>query len=105
MVTAMQAARAVLPYCAERDAALRWIWQAFAAAYLSIGRPPIPERPPLEEGDAPAWPSILERAAEAADEHVIKIVYSCWAEDQAYGDPLYRAVADSVVRSQMPEVK
>jgi hypothetical protein len=98
MVTAMQAARAVLPYCADRDAALRWTWQALAAAYLSIGRPPIPERPPLEAGDALGWPAILERAAGATDEHVIKIVYSCWAEDHAYGDPLYRAVADAETR-------
>lgn len=98
MVTAMQAARLVLPYCQDRASALRWIWQAQAAAYLSIGRPPVPEHPPLDGGDAPDWPAILERAADAADEHVIKIVYSCWAEDQAYGDPLYRAVADAEIR-------
>jgi hypothetical protein len=105
MVTAMQAARIVLPYCEDRDAALRWIWQALAAAYLSIGKPAIPECLPIETEEAAAWPDILARAREAADEHVVKIVYSCWAEDEAYGDPLYRAVADSVVRSQMSDVR
>ena len=45
------------------------------------------------EGQTPEWPAILESACEADDEHVIKIVYSCWAEDTAYNDPLYRAVA------------
>jgi hypothetical protein len=105
MVTAMQAARLALPHCEDRSAALRWIWQALAAAYLSIGRPAIPERLELGTEEAAAWPDILARAREAADEHAIKIVYSCWAEDEAYGDPLYRAVADSVVRSQMSEVR
>ena len=105
MVTALQSARIVLAHCEDREAALRWIWQAFAAAYLSIGKPAIPKRLPIETGGAPAWPDILARARDAADEHVIKIVYSCWAEDEAYGDPLYRAVADSVVRSQMSEVR
>jgi hypothetical protein len=98
MLTGAQAARVVLPYCGEREAVLRWLWQALAAAYLSIGKPAIPERVPLERGPVPAWPAILERARAAADEHVIKLVYSCWAEDEAYGDPLYRAVADSAVR-------
>jgi hypothetical protein len=105
MVTGMQAARLLLPHCEDRDAALRWVWQALAAAYLSIGKPPIPHRAALESTRAPDWPPILEEARRAADEHVIKLVYSCWAEDQAYADPLYRALADSVVRSQNPEVR
>ena len=95
----------MLPYCTNLDAALRWLWQALAAAYLSIGKPPIPERVPLEREAAPGWPAILGHARAAADEHVIKLVYSCWAEDEAYGDPLYRAVAHSAVRSQMSEVR
>jgi hypothetical protein len=55
--------------------------------------------------EAPAWPTLLARVRELADEHAIKLVYSCWVEDQAYGDPLYRTVADSVVRSQVSEVR
>jgi hypothetical protein len=43
--------------------------------------------------------------SDLADEHAIKLVYSCWVEDQAYADPLYRTVADSVSRSQMSEVR
>ena len=104
MVTGTQAARIVLPYCGDRGGALRWLWQGLAAAYLSIGAPPIPERLPIEEERAPGWPDILAAACRAADEHTIKIVYSSWAEDQAYGDPLYRAVAGSVVGSQKTEV-
>lgn len=98
MVTGVQAVRVVLPYCADRDAALRSLWQALAAAYLSIGKPAIPETLPLDPADAPDWPAILERVREAADEHVIKIVYSCWVEDAAYADPLFRAVAARAIQ-------
>jgi hypothetical protein len=98
MVTGVQAARVVLPFCADRDATLRSLWQALAAAYLSIGKPAIPEAPPLDPTDAPDWPAILERAREAADEHVIKIVYSCWVEDATYADPLFRAVAARAIQ-------
>ena len=98
MVTAVQAARIVLPCCGAPETATRYLWQAIAAAYLSIGKPAIPEMPALDPVDAPEWPSILEAACEAEDEHVIKIVYSCWAEHAAYNDPLYRAVAGRAIQ-------
>jgi hypothetical protein len=98
MVTAVQAARALLPWCAEPDVTIRHLWQAIAAGYLSIGRPTIPEVPPLDTPQPPDWPAILEAACEADDEHVIKIVYSCWVEDTAYNDPLYRAVAARAIQ-------
>ena len=98
MVTAVQAARSVLPCCGAPETATRYLWQAIAAAYLSIGKPAIPEMPALDPADAPEWPSILEAACEAEDEHVIKIVYSCWAEHAAYNDPLYRAVAGRAIQ-------
>ncbi len=104
MLTGLQAARLALPYCADAQAGRRWLLQALAAAYLSIGKPAIPERRPPKAAAAPDWPAILNQAVEAADEHVIKLVYSCWVEDQAYADPLYQTVADSVVGSQMSEV-
>ncbi len=99
MVTGLQAVRLALPYCGDRAAALRWVWQALAAAYLSIGKP-APADPAGAGARAAGWPAILEQARETADEHVIKIVYSCWSEDRAYGDPLYRRVAGGVVRKQ-----
>jgi questin oxidase-like protein len=105
MVTGVHAARVVLPWCEDRELALRCLWQALAAAYLSIGKPPVPEAPMADAPEAPAWPTLLARVRELADEHAIKLVYSCWVEDQAYGDPLYRTVADSVVRSQVSEVR
>jgi hypothetical protein len=46
----------------------------------------------------PAWPALLERVSDLADEHAIKLVYSCWVEDQAYANPLYRTVADAETR-------
>jgi hypothetical protein len=98
MVTAVQAARSVLPYCGAPEPATRYLWQAIAAAYLSIGKPAIPDMPPLDAAEAPEWPAILSAACEAEDEHVIKIVYSCWAEDAAYNDPLYRAVAARAIQ-------
>lgn len=98
MVTGVQAARCILSYCEAPEAAIRYLWQAIAAAYLSIGRPEIPKVPELDPADAADWPAILEAACAAEDEHVIKIVYSCWAEDAAYNDPLYRAVAGRAIQ-------
>jgi hypothetical protein len=98
MVTGVQAARVVLPWCEDRELALRYLWQALAAAYLSIGKPPVPEAPIADAPVPPAWPTLLERVRDLADEHAIKLVYSCWVEDQAYADPLYRTVADAETR-------
>lgn len=98
MVTGVHATRVVLPYCEDREAAIRALWQALAAAYLSIGKPAVPDTPPLDSAEAPGWPSILERVRKAEDEHVIKIVYSCWVEDAVYRDPLYRAVAARAIQ-------
>lgn len=105
MLTGMQAVRLVLPYCEDRSAALRWIWQALAAAYLSIGKPPVPVHHSPGATNAPGWPEILNWTLEADDEHVIKLVYSCWVEDRAYADSLYRTVAVSMVRNQLSEAR
>jgi Questin oxidase-like len=104
MVTGTQAARIVLPCCPDREAALRWFWQALAAAYLSIGKPALTGELPFDGEGASDWPDILAAARVAADEHLIKIVYSSWVEDAAYGDPLYREVVGSVVRNQKSDV-
>ena len=98
MVTGVQSARSFLPWCAEPEVVIRYLWQAIAAAYLSIGKPAIPEVPSLDTRQAPDWPVILRAACDADDEHVIKIVHSCWVEDSAYKDPLYRAVAARAIQ-------
>jgi hypothetical protein len=105
MLTGLQAARLALPYCANAKTALRWLWQALAAAYLSIGKPAFTDRRLPRTTAAPGWPAILKLAVAASDEHVIKLVYSCWVEDEAYADPLYRTVASSVVKSRMSEAR
>jgi hypothetical protein len=39
------------------------------------------------------WADVAARAIESDDEHVIKLVYSAFAESQRYSNPLYLFVA------------
>ena len=95
-VTGTHATRVLLPYldAADRARALRFLFQAIAAAYLTIGSPPIETEADLARGPAPAWDSIVAAATASDDEHVIKLAYSARAERDQWGhDPLYRRSA------------
>ena len=74
--------------------ALRFLFQAIAAAYLTIGSPPIRTEEDLLRSGAPGWDSIIAAATTSDDEHVIKLAYSAQEERDQWGhDALYRRSA------------
>lgn len=95
MVTGVNAARLVLgrlpAALAERMRAP--IWAALCATYVSVGAPPL-IRVAAPEVQA-AWPEVLQRAIASDDDHVIKMVYTCFMESQRYPDSSYYLAAAS----------
>lgn len=94
-VTGCHALRLILPYSADRTAAVAHFWRAAAAAYIGCGSPPLLRADPSRMG----WDEIQARAVASTDEHDIKLVYSCWREWQHRGDDLYRQAAAARVAS------
>lgn len=84
-VTGTHAVRRVLPLLDEaaRDLALRFLFQAVAAAYVTIGTPPVAV---VDVTGAPPWAEIVATAVASDDEHVVKLAYSARAEAAVYGD-------------------
>jgi hypothetical protein len=83
LVTSCHALRVLMPWLDDRDVALRDYARAYAAACIASGidlHVPAPPRPALD------WPQVLQRALMSNDDHVIKLVHSCHAEAQVYGD-------------------
>jgi len=84
-VTGTHAVRVVLPYLddAPRALALRFLFQAIAAAYVTIATPPIT---PVDTAGAPGWDDIVVAALASDDEHVVKLAYSAREEAAVHGD-------------------
>ena len=84
-VTGTHAVRVVLPYLddAQHALALRFLFQAIAAAYVTIATPPIT---PVDTASAPAWREIVAIALASDDEHVVKLAYSAQEEAAVHGD-------------------
>jgi hypothetical protein len=95
MVTACHALRLTLPWVEDQAAALRHLWTAILAAYVSIGRPRPAEADAIDRGTqgVPDWDEIEGHATQSRDDHVIKLVYTCREEQKAYGWPVYQALA------------
>lgn len=91
LVTSAHALRLVLPYLPKPDAALRFYWQASAAAYIAIGAPAI--SPAALSEEAPTWESLIVEAVQSPDDHLIKFTYTCREEATAYQTSLYRLAA------------
>ena len=101
MVTGLHAARRVL---ASLPAALVQrllpdLWIAFCAAYVSTGAPPLaashvtlPEEDILPDS-ADTWHDLFTTAIASDDDHVIKLVYTCYCENLRAPSPLYLAAA------------
>ena len=95
-VTGMHALRVILPYVPEPTALLRAGWAAYAAAYLSIGKPALPTAAQLTDlraAQMPDWQAIMAAATAADDEHVIKLCYACLEDGRLTGDRIYRWLA------------
>lgn len=78
----------------------RWqtlMWQAVAAAFITVGAPTLRvQRWPDTTGLK--WEKVLTRANESLDDHVIKLVHCCWREQVGSFHPSrYLAVAARAV--------
>ena len=73
-VTGTHATRIVLPFLdsSARDRALRFLFQAVAAAYVTIGTPTLAA---VDASGSPGWDEITAAAIESDDEHVVKLAY------------------------------
>jgi hypothetical protein len=95
-VTGTQAVAMLLPYVQNQNVLLPWLWQALAAAYVSIGRPAIPDADAIQAWravESPAWPDLLKNALAEEDEHSLKLCYSALFLGRLTGDRLFRWLA------------
>ncbi len=89
LITSCHALRVLLPWINEPETALRWYALAYAAGWVASGAQPsvasrIESRP---------WVDVSARAIGSADDHVIKLVYTCREEAAHYADDRYQRVA------------
>ncbi|MDP3418908.1 questin oxidase family protein [Falsiroseomonas sp.] len=90
--------RLILPVLepADQHRAIRFFWQAIAAAYPKMHFP-LPLTPAEAERQralpAPDWAVIAAAACASDEEHDVSLVYSARCEEAQWGDPLYRVVA------------
>jgi hypothetical protein len=84
-VTGTHAVRLVLPRLDAdmQSLAVRFLFQAVAAAYLTIATPEIV---PVDTAGAPSWDDIVAAALASDDEHVVKLAYSAREEAAVWGD-------------------
>jgi hypothetical protein len=92
-VTATRAARIVFAQLPETlvKQLLPHLWIALCAAYATVGtQASLEANTPEVEVD---WMDIFRMAVASDDDHVIKMVYTCFCEDRHHPSPLYRASA------------
>ncbi|WP_323845483.1 questin oxidase family protein [Microbulbifer magnicolonia] len=94
-VTGCHALRLILPYCPNSETAMRHFWAGLSIAYLSTGPKDI--KPTDSTRQSVAWKDINRSACRSRDDHVIKLVYSCWQEQNQYLSSEYRFVASDTV--------
>jgi hypothetical protein len=95
-VTGTQAVAVLLPYVQNQNVMLPWLWQALASAYVSIGRPAVPDADAIQTWrsvESPAWPDLLKNALAEEDEHSVKLCYSALFLGRLTGDRLFRWLA------------
>jgi hypothetical protein len=95
-VTGVEAINSIRPWIDDDELFSRFAFQALAAAYLSIGAPPLWSRDQLDEfvGHNEIDPKeVLLSAAFSTDEHVSKLVYTAQRSWAKTNEPLYLAVA------------
>ena len=97
LLTSCHARRLLLPHAGDAHRALRWYTVAFGAGLVASGADPL--TPPADVEPLP-WATLTQRAVAADDEHVIKLVYTCRGQAEAYADDLYRRVATVAVAGQ-----
>lgn len=93
MVTGAYAARIVLAQLPAQtgDQLLVSMWTAFCAAYVSAG---VVRSIPIDAPQVtPDWPTVFRRAVASNDDHVIKMVYTCFRENMRDPESLYYQAA------------
>lgn len=89
-VTGCHALRLILPYCNDKEVALRFFWQGLVIAYLSTGPKAIQSIERDEIKDIPQRQTeIRDMALNSDDDHVIKLAYSALEEFHYYGKSEY----------------
>lgn len=99
-VTGTHALRILYPFLSDPDICLRNHWAALLVAALTI---PVREATLeavarcggelLKSETMYSWEEINRAAIGSDDDHVCKLVYTCFEEQEKYGWPIYRAVA------------
>lgn len=95
-VTGCHAFSIIMPYIENKDAALKELWKAILVAYLSTGLSYYTEKLTLSSSNCD-FDTIISKALESKDSHVIKLVYSCFKEYSKHKDSLYYTVANRAV--------
>lgn len=94
LVTSCHGLRLLLPHLDDPEWALRRYALAFGAALIASGVAPNVAAPTVEPL---AWSELTARACRSDNDHVIKLVYTCLSETQAYGDESHRQIATLAV--------
>lgn len=107
MVTGLSAARqlfSIMPASVQAQWFLH-VWRAFCASYVAVGAPRIDDGLLRQDADSQAnishclnrnaeeWADMFAQACASDDEHVIKMTYTCFLENQAEQHSLYVAAA------------
>ena len=71
--------------------------------YIYLGTPIIPNHKFLHDKKSRfSWADIHAKVIQASDAHVIKLVYTCYLEDQVYHHPLYKYIALKTIVEDKP---
>jgi hypothetical protein len=100
-VTGLEALSKLRPYVDDVDRFDRASFQALAAAYLTIGGPPLWSSDRLDEWARSAVldrATVEERASLSNDEHVAKLVFTAKRLNALTQNPLYFAIAERAVK-------
>lgn len=97
-VTACHSLRYLLKYLSNKNEALRLFWEAILVANLSTGIKyntiDIVNNVNID------WSLLKSKAIQSTNDHVIKLVYTCYDENSAKANPLYSFIAERAIRNR-----
>ncbi len=99
-VTACHAYKSISKYCQNNEESLRHFWHAILVAQLSTGITYIHtiSKPPEINME---WPQILKLAVTSTDDHIIKLVYTCWDQNNHTPNTIYQYIAQRAVSQKL----
>lgn len=98
-VTAAHAARIVLPYFDDKAEFLAYLWQAIAAAYVTIGSISL-DSPADNPTPSLSWNEVFSLARTSLNDHVIKFCFTAYQEHEFYGEPAYLQLAGAKAKGR-----